>query len=98
MGAFCYHGNQTKRQITVILGILNCPYPSNICTKLESYCFRGFSGDPKKTTFFKIYCSHGNQTKRPLVIKHKYWVDNCPMIITAKYDLHYFTGNGENAI
>ena len=35
MGAFCCHGNQTKRQITVILAILNWPYQSNICTKLE---------------------------------------------------------------
>ena len=33
MGTFCCHGNQTKRQITIILAILNCPYPSNICTK-----------------------------------------------------------------
>ena len=45
-GAFCCHSNQTKRQITMILAtcILNCPYPSNICTKLESYCFSGFEG------------------------------------------------------
>ena len=26
--------NQTERQITIILAILNCPYPSNICTRL----------------------------------------------------------------
>ena len=45
MGAFCCHGNQTKRQLTIILAILNCPYPSNICTKLESYCFSDFGGD-----------------------------------------------------
>ena len=32
------------RQITTILDILNCPYPSNICTKFESYCFLGFEG------------------------------------------------------
>ena len=44
-GAFCWYGNQTKRQITVSLSILNYPYPSNICTKLESYCFSGFQGD-----------------------------------------------------
>ena len=42
MGVFCCHGNQTKRQTTIILAILNCPYPSNFCTKLESYCFSGF--------------------------------------------------------
>ena len=36
MRAFCCHSNQTKRQITINLAILNCPYPSNICTKLES--------------------------------------------------------------
>ena len=34
MRAFCCHGNQTKRQITMILAILSCPFPSNICTKL----------------------------------------------------------------
>ena len=45
MGAFCCHGNQTKNQIITILAILNCPYQSNICTKLESYCFSGFGGD-----------------------------------------------------
>ena len=49
MGAFSCHGNQTKRQITTILPIFNCPYPSNICTKLESYCFSGL-----KNFFFKI--------------------------------------------
>ena len=38
MGAFCCHGNQTKRQITVILAILHCPNTSNICTNSESYC------------------------------------------------------------
>ena len=43
-GSFCCHGNQTKRQNTIILAILNCPYPSNICTKLESNCFSGFEG------------------------------------------------------
>ena len=44
MGAFCCHGNQTKRQITIILAISNCPYPSNTCTKLRSYCLSGFEG------------------------------------------------------
>ena len=34
MGAFCCHGNQTKRQITIILAIFKGPYPSNILTKL----------------------------------------------------------------
>ena len=42
MGAFCCHGNQTKRQTAKLLAILNCPMPSNISTKLESYCFNGF--------------------------------------------------------
>ena len=37
---------------------------------------------------------HGNQTKRPLVIKHIHWVDNYQMIITS----HHFNGYGENAI
>ena len=44
MGAFCCQGNHTKRQITTISAILNCPYPSNICTKLEYCCFSGFEG------------------------------------------------------
>ena len=51
MGAFCCHGNQTKRQITIILAILNCPYPSNICTKSESYCFSGFGDVIQKIPF-----------------------------------------------
>ena len=25
------------------------------------------------------------------------WVDNHPMVITAKYGPHHFNGNGENA-
>ena len=32
MGAFCCYGNQTKRQLTIILAILNCSYPRNIFT------------------------------------------------------------------
>ena len=35
---------ETKRQIGRLLAIFSCPYPSNICTKLESYCFSGFGG------------------------------------------------------
>ena len=34
MGAFCCHGNQTKRQTIKVLAFWNCPYQSNICTKL----------------------------------------------------------------
>ena len=33
-----------------------------------------------------------------IVIKHIHWVDNHPMIISAKYGSHHFTGYGENAI
>ena len=33
-----------------------------------------------------------------LVIKYINWVDNHPMIITAKYGSHHFTDYGENAI
>ena len=33
MRTFWYHGNQTKKQIPMILAILNDPYPGNICTK-----------------------------------------------------------------
>ena len=32
----------------------------------------------------RLQISHGNQTKRPLVIKHINWIDNHQMIITAK--------------
>ena len=42
------------------------------------------------TSFFKIQCCHGNQTKWPLVTKHKNSVNNHPMIITAKYGSHHF--------
>ena len=52
MGTFCWHGNQTKQQITIILAILNCPYTSNIYTKLELYCFSGFRGGHLKIHFF----------------------------------------------
>ena len=52
MGVFSCHGNQTKRQIGILLAIFNCPYPSNICTKLESYCFSGFGVVIKKKTLF----------------------------------------------
>ena len=30
VGAFCCNGNQTKRQITTILAILNCPYKQHL--------------------------------------------------------------------
>ena len=61
MGAFCCHGNQTKRQSTTILAIFNCPYPSNICTNLKSYCFSSFKGFYHlKNSFFKTECYHGN--------------------------------------
>ena len=53
MGALCCHGNQTKRQTAELLALLNCPMPSIICTKLESYCFSGFGGAViKKIHFF----------------------------------------------
>ena len=55
MGVFCCHGNQTKRQIGRLLAIFNCPYPFNICTKLEFYCFRSFQGVViKKKKKFKL--------------------------------------------
>ena len=58
MGVFSCHGNQTWRQIGRLLAIFKCPYPSNICTKLESDRFSGFGGvvikKKKKNTFFQI--------------------------------------------
>ena len=44
MRVFSCHGNKTNRQIGRFLAIFNCPYPSNMYTKLESYCFSGFGG------------------------------------------------------
>ena len=35
MGALCCYDNQRMNKITIILAILNCPYLSNICTKLR---------------------------------------------------------------
>ena len=56
MGAFCCHGNQTKRQIGRLIAIFISPYPFNICTKLDSYCFSGFGGVAikKQLFFFKL--------------------------------------------
>ena len=66
-----------------------------------------------KTVFFPFWCLTGSSfpasasqfsylprqlKKWPLVLKHTIWVDNHPMIITAKYGSHHFTGYGENAI
>ena len=44
MGVSCSHGNQTKRQIAIILIIFKDPYASNILTKLETNHFSGFGG------------------------------------------------------
>ena len=53
MGVFCCRGNQTKRQICRFLAVFNCPYPYNICTNLEFYCFSGFGEVViKKLLFF----------------------------------------------
>ena len=42
MGAFSCHGNQTKRQIIIILAIFVIPYPFNNPTKLGKHLFIGF--------------------------------------------------------
>ena len=42
MGDLCCYGNQTKRQITIILAVFKGPYPSNILTKLGTNHFNGF--------------------------------------------------------
>ena len=44
MRALSCHGNQTKRQITIILAIFKGPNPSNILTKLGTNHFNGFGG------------------------------------------------------
>ena len=101
-GSFCCHVNQTKRQTTKYFTILNCSYPSKICTKLELYSLVVLDKLSFNNSLFKkkkkICCCHGNQTKWPLVIKQIHWVDNHLMIITAKHCSHHFTGYGENAI
>ena len=95
MGAFCCHDNQTKRQIIIILAILNCPYPSNICTEFVSYCFSGFGGCHLFFFFFNLMLQQ-QPNKMPTYHKTHKWVDTHPMIITAKHSSHHFTGYGEN--
>ena len=98
MGAFCCHGTQTKRQITTILAIPNCPYPSNICTKLESYCLSGFEGVSFKKFFFLNLMLPWQPNKIAAGHKTHKWVDNHQMIKNAKYGSHHLTGYGENTI
>ena len=44
-----------------------------------------------------LQISYGNQTKRPLVIKHIHWVDNHQMIIIAKHSsLHFMLWRERN--
>ena len=103
MGVFCCHGNQTKKQITIILAPLNCPYPSNICKELEPYCLNGFGEVViRKISFLKLNVAMATKQNSHWSYHHShlYWVDNHPMIINAKYGSHHFTGTGygENAI
>ena len=97
MGAFCCHDNQPKRQTIINLAILNCPYPSNMY-QIRVILLQWFQSCHLKKSFFKIECSHGNQTKWPPLIKHMNWADNHQMIITAKFGSHHFNGYGEKAI
>ena len=92
---FCCHGNQTKRYIGKLLAILNCPYPRNICTNFRVTLLQWFWRLSFKQFLFLIYCYHGNQTKWPLLIKHRNWVDIHQMIISAKYGSDHFNGYGE---
>ena len=75
MGAFCCHGNQTKSHIGRLLAFFSCPYPFNICTKLESYCFCGFGGFVIKKILFVIPCL----AKK----KRGYCYNPCPSIRTS---------------
>ena len=61
MVGFCCHGNQTRRQNTIILAILNSPYQNNILTKLESNCFSGFEGGHLKIPFLKFNVAMATQ-------------------------------------
>ena len=97
MENFCCHGNQTKKQIGRLITIFNCPYPFNICTKLESYCFSGFGRVViKKIPPFWNLMLPWKPNK--MAMKCTNWEENHEMIITAKYDSHHFTGCEENAI
>ena len=44
MGAFCCHGNQTKRKITTILAILNCPQPKQHLYQMRAILLQWFEG------------------------------------------------------
>ena len=82
------------RQIDKLLAILNCPYPSNSFTKLESYCFSVFGGVVIKK---KKHLMLPWQLNRTTTGYKTHELDR-QMIITAKYGSYHFTGNGENAI
>ena len=64
MGAFCCHINQTKKQTTTTIAILNCPYPSNFCTKLV-LLLQWFRSCHLKKSFIKTECCSGNKIKWP---------------------------------
>ena len=98
MGVFCCLGNQTKRQIGRLLAIFSCPYPFNICTKLESYYFSGFGDVVIKKNPFCLNLMLPWKPNKIATGQCTNWVDNHPMIINANYGSHHFTGYGENAI
>ena len=100
MEAFCCQGNKTKGQITITLAILNCPYPSIICTKLESHTASVVLEEMsfKKNPFFLNLMLPWQPNKMANGHKTHKLVDIHPMITTAKYGSHHFTSYGENAI
>ena len=82
---------QPRGRLADFLAIFNCPYPFNICTKLESYCFSGFGRVVINFFFFKFNVAMETE-QWPLVMKCTNWVNNHQMIITAKYGSYHFTG------
>ena len=61
--------------------VMNCPYPFNICTKSESYCFSGFWGVViKNNPFFKFNVAMETKQNGHWSWNAKKWVDNHQMI------------------
>ena len=98
MGTFCGHGNQTERQITIILAILNCPYPSNICTRLV--ILPQWFGDviKKKYSFVLNLMLPWQPNKMAIGHKTHKLGRQSSNDHNYQYGSHHFNGFGENAV
>ena len=87
-----------RGRLADFLSIFNCPYPFNICTKLESYYFSGFGGLVNEKIFFFFLILPWKPNK--ILTGHERHKLGRPSsnVITAKYGSHHFTGYEENAI